>query len=461
LSKKTQNESLNVRCPGPTWQDVLDEDEKQIPYFLRSEAPYRGGLEDIATSRYLTREWHELEKKQLWSRVWQYVCREEQLSNVGSYVVYDIADQSYIVVRTEDNSIKAYPNACLHRGRILKTHDGRATEFRCSFHGWSWQLDGKLKLIPAEWDFPHAEERNLDLPGMKVETWEGFVFLNPDPSAQPLGDFLGPEIQKHFARWDFENRYLSAHVAKIIRCNWKVAIEAFSEGYHVGATHPQGATYTGDPQSQIDVWGNVARELSPKGIPSPLLDEPPTQEQMLRDALDVREGEALPLDFKEGDTLRKILSAKGRERFRPSFGDRVDEIGDAEFLDAWNYSVFPNFHPWGAFNRIVFRFRPNGDDHESCIFEIMYLAPFQGERPESATIIHLGPDDPWSNAPVLEKLAMVVEQDTFNMERVHQGMKVLRRDSVMVSAYQESLVRWRHELLTVYIEERNAEGNER
>jgi phenylpropionate dioxygenase-like ring-hydroxylating dioxygenase large terminal subunit len=351
-----------------------------------------------------------------------------------------------------DSEIKAYPNACLHRGRLLKTYDGRCSEFRCPFHGWAWHLDGELKQISAEWDFPQAAERDLSLPEVKVGRWAGFVFINPDANCESLDEFLGSEIQQHFARWDFDNRYLAAHVSRIIRCNWKIANEAFTEGYHVNATHPQAVTYTGDPQSQIDFWGNTARELSPKGIPCPMLKYTPTEEEMLRDALDVRDGEPLPVSFGQGDTLRGVLSAAGRERFRATFGDRVDELTDAEFLDAWNYMVFPNFHPWGAFNRIVYRFRPNGDDHETCIFEIMYLAPFKGERPPPAEVVHLGPDDPWTDVAELEKLAMVVEQDTFNMARVHDGLKVLRRDGVMLSRYQEALIRWRHDLIEAYIE---------
>ena len=440
------------RSPGPNWQDVLDTDSRPVPDYLRAESPYLNGFDDIPKSHYLGRHWHDLEKERLWSRVWQFACREEHLPHVGSYIVYDIADQSYLVVRVSDTEIKAYPNACLHRGRLLKTYDGRCSEFRCPFHGWTWRLDGELKQIPAEWDFPQAVERDLSLPEVKVGCWAGFVFINPDADCEPLEKFLGPDIQQHFERWDFDNRYVAAHVSRTIRCNWKIASEAFTEGYHVGATHPQAISYTGDPQSQIDFWGNTARELSPKGIPNPLLNYTPTEEQMLRDALDVRDGEPLRVSFKEGDTLRGVLSAAGRERFRESFGDRVDEITDAEFLDAWNYMVFPNFHPWGAFNRIVYRFRPNGDDHETCIFEIMYLEPFTGERPSPATVVYLGPDDPWTNAEALEKLAMVVEQDTFNMERVHQGLKVLRRDGIMLSRYQEALIRWRHDLIEAYIE---------
>ena len=454
MSKDVDDQIPLERSPGPSWQDVLDQDSRPVPDFLRAESPYLNGFGDIPKDRYLSREWHEKEKACLWSRVWQFACREEQIPEVGSYIVYEIADQSYLVTRVSEDEIKAYPNVCLHRGRLLKTYDGRCSEFRCPYHGFAWHLDGELKHIPAEWDFPHLEARSEDmaLPEVKVGTWAGFVFINPDPEAESLQDFLGEEILRHFERWDLENRYIQAHVSKIVNCNWKIANEAFSEGFHVNATHPQGMTYTGDPQSQVDIWGNTARNISPKGIPCPLLPFVPTEEQMLRDALDVREGEPLPIPFEDGETMRTALSRAGRERFRDSFGDRVDDLTDAEFLDAWVYTVFPNFMPWGAFNRIFYRFRPNGDEHESCIFEIFYLAPFSGHRPPPATETKLGPSDPWTDAQELEKLAMVAEQDTFNMQRVHQGLKVLRREGVLLSRYQESIVRWRQDLIQEYVE---------
>ena len=454
MSKDVDDQIPLERSPGPSWQDVLDQDSRPVPDFLRAESPYLNGFGDIPKDRYLSREWHEKEKDCLWSRVWQFACREEQIPEVGSYIVYEIADQSYLVTRVSEDEIKAYPNVCLHRGRLLKTYDGRCSEFRCPYHGFAWHLDGELKHIPAEWDFPHLEARSEDmaLPEVKVGTWAGFVFINPDPEAESLQDFLGEEILRHFERWDLENRYIQAHVSKIVNCNWKIANEAFSEGFHVNATHPQGMTYTGDPQSQVDIWGNTARNISPKGIPCPLLPFVPTEEQMLRDALDVREGEPLPIPFEDGETMRTALSRAGRERFRDSFGDGVDDLTDAEFLDAWVYTVFPNFMPWGAFNRIFYRFRPNGDEHESCIFEIFYLAPFSGDRPPPATETKLGPSDPWTDAQELEKLAMVAEQDTFNMQRVHQGLKVLRREGVLLSRYQESIVRWRQDLIQEYVE---------
>ena len=83
---------------------------------------------------------------------------------------------------------------------------------------------------------------------------------------------------------------------------------------------------------------------------------------------------------------------------------------------------------------------------------MMYVGPFSGERPPPAEMVELGPDDPWTDVEALDKLAMVAEQDTFNMERVHQGMKVLRRDGLVLSRYQEALIRWRHDLIEAYVE---------
>ena len=237
MSKNVDDQIPLERSPGPSWQDVLDQDSRPVPDFLRAESPYLNGFGDIPKDRYLSREWHEKEKACLWSRVWQFACREEQIPEVGSYIVYEIADQSYLVTRVSEDEIKADPNVCLHRGRLLKTYDGRCSEFRCPYHGFAWHLDGELKHIPAEWDFPHLEARSEDmaLPEVKVGTWAGFVFINPDPEAESLQDFLGEEILRHFERWDLENRYIQAHVSKIVNCNWKIANEAFSEGFHVNS----------------------------------------------------------------------------------------------------------------------------------------------------------------------------------------------------------------------------------
>jgi phenylpropionate dioxygenase-like ring-hydroxylating dioxygenase large terminal subunit len=445
------------RTAALTWQDLLDGDTHDVPAFLREQRPYVSDMADIPPDRYLSRAWHELEKERLWSRVWQLACREEHVPEAGDYVVYDIADQSFVIVRTGPDQLAAYPNACLHRGRRLKTYDGHCSEIRCPFHGFAWHLDGALKGVPAAWDFPYLDERidDFTLRSVQVGTWAGFVFINPDPDAEPLSAFLG-ELPDHFARWNLEQRYVQAHVAKVIRCNWKIAMEAFAEGYHVSATHPQGVVYVMDPGSQIDVYGNFARQVSPSGVPSPLLPWEATEEDILRGMLDVRDGEPLPVQLEPGQTARQAMALAARTRWRPVVGDRIEEFCDAELVDHFNYTVFPNIHPWGGFNRIVYRFRPNGDDHETSIFEVMFVTPFSGPRPAPAALRTLDVDEPWTSASELDSLGMVLDQDTFNMEQVHRGLKVLRKGGISLSVYQEAIVRWRQDLLDQWLGVRRA-----
>ena len=103
---------------------------------------------------------------------------------------------------------------------------------------------------------------------------------------------------------------------------------------------------------------------------------------------------------------------------------------DAEFIDNFDYTLFPNFHPWGAYNRIVYRFRPNGDDHRSAIMEVFFLAPFSGERPPPAECHRLEVDEPWTDAPELGMLAKVFEQDSFNMPKVQRGLEATAKPGV-------------------------------
>ena len=203
------------------------------------------------------------------------------------------------------------------------------------------------------------------------------------------------------AIWDLEHRYVEAHIRKVIRANWKITQEAFCEAYHVGATHPQILPYLGDTNSQVDVWDQYSRVITPGGTPSPLLKWEPTEEEILRYMLDIREDEESYITLAEGKTAREVSAAAARERWRPVVGDMVDEWCDSEFIDNIDYTVFPNMHPWGAYNRIVYRFRPNGDNHREALMDVYLLAPFSGERPKPAATTYLGADDEWTDAPEL------------------------------------------------------------
>jgi hypothetical protein len=396
---------------------------------------------------------------------------------------------------------------------MLKVKDGkRAKELRCAFHGWAWELDGSLKEVPCQWDFPTVTAEKYSLPEVKVGHWGGFIFVNPDPDAEPLEDFLG-NLSDQFPTLPYERRYQVAHVAKILRCNWKIAQEAFSEAYHVIATHPTILGTIGDANTQYDTFGNYSRAMSPNFTPSPHVEQtfeplpdaalyrrlrhaltghiyergedglvqvtnhqgavskfkddatwvegPMTQVdpnmcnwiggEQLPQADDV--DAPLPPEVPAGSNLRRVMAEPVREKFRQILGSEADTICDAELLDSIYLTVFPNFHPWGSFNQIVYRFRPNGDNPEECIHECMYMAPVPkgAPRPVPAPVHWLGPDDDWVSAPELGMLAKVFNQDVVNMPEVQRGLKMLKHPEIIFANYGETKPRHFHILLNKWI----------
>jgi nitrite reductase/ring-hydroxylating ferredoxin subunit len=446
---KALNPDTMTRSPGLTYQQLLDQDTHEVPPVLRLQSPRDVGLNEFSIDRYISKEYHDKEVERLWMKVWQFACREEEIPEPGDHIRYDIAGRSFLIVRQLDGSIKTYPNACLHRGRMLKENDGHASEIRCAFHGFAWNLDGCLKDIPADWDFPQIDKRNFGLPEIPTDTWAGFVFINPDQNCAPLAPFI-KDLADQFERWDLGALYIQAHVARIVPCNWKIAQEAFCEAYHVNGTHPQILRSLGDVNSQVDIWDNCARVITPGGTPSPLLDYDVSEQEILRAMMGLPPDAEIP-PLPEGMNARAFLAAMSREGLRPNAGSRVDAYCDAEIVDSIDYTQFPNFHPWGAFNKIVYRFRPNGNDHRSAIMECYQLMPFEGERPPAARIHWLGPDEKWSS--VLGFLGRVFDQDVFNMPNVQLGLESTYKPGITLSAYQEGKVRWLNHKLTEWVGE--------
>ena len=293
------------RSPGITYQQLLDQDTHEVPEVLRLQSPKDMGLNEFSVTRYTSQAYHDLEVERLWKKVWQFTCREEDIPNPGDHYRYDIAGMSFLVVRTDSGEIKAFPNACLHRGRMLKEFDGNAAELRCPFHGFCWKLDGELSDIPADWDFPQIDKGNFNLPELPVATWAGFVFINPDQNCAPFDDFI-KDLAHQFERWELEGLYKQAHVAKVMPCNWKIAQEAFCEAYHVNGTHPQILRSLGDVNSQVDIWDNCARVITPGSTHSPLLEYTPSHDDMLRTVMDLDHDAPVP-EVPDGMRLREFM----------------------------------------------------------------------------------------------------------------------------------------------------------
>ena len=442
-------------APGPSYQDMLDTDTHAVPVTLRVQAVENEDLTGVPVDRYLSPEIHRREVERIWTTSWLLACREEAVPEVGDTEVFDVADLSVLVVRVAPDVIKGYFNACLHRGRRLRSGPGRVHELRCPFHGFCWHLDGELKQVPSAWDFPHVSAESHGLPEVHVARWAGFVFVHLGAEPEPLADFLGG-LTEHFERWDLANRATAAHVEKLLPCNWKVAQEAFMESYHVAVTHPQVTTATADSASQYDAFDTWSRAITPRGFPSEHLRSTPTEQEMLDSMVDRSLDDPSPAVLPEGATARAFVAAGARERQRAVIGDAADDFCDAEMVDSFYFTVFPNFHPWGAFNGLVYRFRPNGNDPETSWMDVWVLRPFAGERPPASPRRVLGLDQEFMEAPELGQYARIFHQDTFNIGEVQRGLHTLARTrgAITLARYQETKIRHFHALY----DERMAQG---
>lgn len=426
--------------------DLLNNDSRPVPEVYRWTNPLPGVALTVPVERYTSREFHDLEMEKVWTKVWQMACRVEDILEPGQFVKYDIGSISVLVVRQRDGSIKAHRNVCLHRGRTLKERDGIADSFQCPFHGITWDLDGTLKHMPCQWDFSHTE-MDWTLREVQVDTWGGFVFINLDPDAAPLADFLGT-LPDHFERWPLEKRYKQVHVAKVLRCNWKVAQEAFMESWHVVATHAQLLPGIGDTISKYDAWGNFSRTLTPNGIPSPHLNWQPTEQEMMDALTDRNLDDDVKVAVPDGVTARVALADGRRAHLEADLGPEAQILSDAEMCDSMPYTLFPNFHPWGSYNRTCYRFRPYGKDPGMSIMECMILSPYEGDTPPpGAEVRWVETDASWTTVPELGLLARVFDQDDANLPFVQKGLEDGALTEVTFAEYQETKIRHFHMVL--------------
>jgi phenylpropionate dioxygenase-like ring-hydroxylating dioxygenase large terminal subunit len=448
-----------ARCPGPSTRELILADPFAPPALL-AESPVFLGDEDVPFTNYTSVEHAAAERLHLWSRTWQWVCREEHIPKAGDYQVYDIGDLSAIVIRQPDGTLKAFHNFCLHRGTQLKpsvTTPGRAKVLRCPFHGWTWSLEGQLVDLPCRWDFPHVDDEEFSLPEIQVGTWGGFVFVNFDPAAPSLVDYMGV-LPEHFATWRVQDRYVQAHVRKRLPANWKAAAEAFLEAYHVLETHSQAIMATGDANAQYDVFGDhVSRFIHTVGTPSPHLDPQPTEQQVL-DFLFARrypKAEDRPT-LPAGNRARDVLAAHVQRDLGERFGQDFSHLSVSETIDSIEYFLFPNqfFFP-GLDKSMCYRFRPDGDDPNRCIFDLIILRPnpLDGPAPRPPVPTELSVEDSYTLCNELDRgLAMVYDQDTANMAAQTRGFKGSSKRGQTLGNYQEVRARHLHTMVGRYLD---------
>jgi phenylpropionate dioxygenase-like ring-hydroxylating dioxygenase large terminal subunit len=413
-----------------------------------------------------------LEKQRLWPRVWQVVCRLEELPAVGSFLTYEILDESIFVIRTAADRIQAFHNVCQHRGRRLVEGRGKTQQIACRFHGWRYNIDGSVHTVVERNDWagcPHMTDADLALRAVRVDTWRGWVFVNFDGQALPLEQYLAP-VPEVVAPWEFEKWRARWHKAVVVKCNWKVALEAFNEFYHVTATHAQLQRYQDDisrcethgihgminyPAAMNRMWGSPAVRT---GMPIPadyrksVVAALHEFEQTFKAIWSPRAVMAthrvmteLPEDAPPEVVLGKMMQYWQEAAIAEGAGWPTITLEQMERA-GYDWHVFPNFiFLMGPDGGIFYRIRPNGDDPESCIFDIWSLVRYvPGGEPDVEHEFY----DPWQKC---DTLGLLLTQDFMNMEQVHRGMKSSGFSAARTNPLQEAVLVNFHRVLREYL----------
>ena len=423
---------------------------------------------------YTSVDFARAERDKLWRKVWLQAGRIEDLPVPGSYITFNILDDSVLIVRTGPGSLKAYHNVCPHRGRRLvdipegaRNASGKLGRFVCGFHGWSFDLDGNNIGIPQKEHWQGAlTEGCTSLKEVKLDTWGGWLWINLDPECGTLQEYLQPAAAM-LDPFQLHNMRCRWRKWGIFDCNWKVALEAFNETYHVPTTHPE-----------FNKYGAFVGWARPQGLHSNIgYDAPddmdPNQRGKLRlgTYADPRTGTAemqeytwekantnttetlvnaarrladeLPEGTPPGEVLQHWLkSARRDDEARGVVWPDVDPEHLGKAGNAWQ--IFPNFQIGHAVNNMLcYSARPYGDNPDKCIFEgaVYELYP---EREE--------PETQWEYCEATEEAwCYVLSQDFTNMAAVQQGMKSCGFSGAIPNPKMEGAIAHLHRNLARYM----------
>jgi phenylpropionate dioxygenase-like ring-hydroxylating dioxygenase large terminal subunit len=440
----------------------------------------------IRSGRYTDPAFARLEHEKLWLHVWQAAARLDEIPEVGDYTTYDIGEQSVIIVRVDTDTIKAYHNVCPHRATALSP--GGCGHFAngkiiCPFHGWRWNLAGCNEYVLERSQFRGGQLKDSDvaLREVKLVVFAGFVFINFDRDPQPFDEFIAPvrELIEGLAIGDMRHYWWKAIP---VPSNWKVAQEAFFEGYHVPATHPQlepdaaEIIFDGQPGPEAEATfahRNVTYEVFPHGhgrfyggkktpmaghVKQQTVDPVDAMAARLNllvegmDAMVLKEdvelvrslkGKPIPEGSSLGAEYVKALYTTAAQQQRP-MPKPVPEI-----LGMWGGEifVFPNLMILPqAGNAMIYRVRPVGFDPDRCIFEIFSTKTYPAAvKPPRASMQEV--TDITDPAQVLQ----IPRQDLGNIGRMQKGLHSRGCKQIWLAQEEEKIILNMHRELDKYL----------
>lgn len=394
-----------------------------------------------------------------------------------------------MIVRADEQTIKTYHNVCPHRGTSLAEKPQGCFENQhviCPFHGWRWDLHGNNEFVLERQEFRDGKLQNSDVGLREVHhvVFAGFIFINLDKNPESFDDYIAPvrERLEELGIGEMRNYWWKALP---IPSNWKVAQEAFFEGYHVPATHPQLEPHSADfiykptPDAKPDFnhW-NVAYETWPRGhgrfygkktpmkgdvrttavgtaTTDDMIEAMAARLNLLAVGMDAQvlaedvevvrslKGKPIPEGSNLGAEYVKALYARAAEQQRPMPKPTPENLGmwGGEIFIFPNLMILPQ-----AGNAMIYRVRPDGNDPDKCIFEIMSTKTYPAASKVPRAIVQTVTDleDP-------EQVLQIPRQDLGNIPRMQKGLHSKGIRQTWLAAEQEKIILNMHQELDRYL----------
>ena len=397
----------------------------------------------IGADAYISVDYARAERDLLFRKTWLQAGRMEDLPEIGSFITFDLLEDAILVVRTGADAVKAYWNVCPHRGRRLldtpagqRNARGRKLNFVCGFHGWTFNHSGACTHVPEREHWQgQLDDENTRLGPVQCDTWGGWVWINMDPEAGSLRDYLEPAASL-LDPYQLQNmRYRWRKWVKF-DCNWKVALEAFNETYHVPGTHPE-----------FMAFGDFPGWAHNHGLHSNIGYDAPKNMEENAGKLRVGTGDDARISTAQMQNYTwKAANTNTTQTMVDVANALVDELPEgtppAEVLGYWiqrsreidaargviwpvvpsshtavagtAWQIFPNFQIGHAVNNMLcYMARPVPGNPDQCYFEAAVFELY----PEDCA-----PETDWEYTEPAD-WPPVLQQDFANMAAVQQGMK--------------------------------------
>jgi choline monooxygenase len=217
----------------------------------------------IPASWYHDSELAALERNRVFGDTWQAVGRVDQVARPGDYFTADVAGEPVVVVRGDDGVLRAFVNVCRHRGaRVACEEQGHASRLRCRYHGWTYDLSGRLRGTPEFDGVAEFCREDNPLPSLAVAVWEPFVWVHlgqPTPFEQWIAPLTRRDLNK-----PLHSLHFVARQQYRLACNWKVYVDNYLDGgYHVNTVHPGLASVIDYVHYRTEIDEHISVQISP------------------------------------------------------------------------------------------------------------------------------------------------------------------------------------------------------